>query len=236
MSQDNVVSVLVKCNSKFFDFIVYFLPQFFSEPYFSALFSVTTMLEMADQTQSTAQLAVCSALAPWWQRGAQGGAGNVKLVNTQKTSTCDIQHTVMPRWPFHGAVRKNYNWDNIYVDDLDQAYDVFLSTFLEFYNKRCPIRTFWVKDKYNGKPWMTKSLQKACKKKNLLHKKYLKLRTSESEDKYKLYKNKLTSIMRLQKKEYYNKILENSKKKQQKNIQQTWKVISHIIWNRYRKE
>lgn len=58
---------------------------------------------------------------------------------------------------------------------------------------------------------MTKSLQKACKKKNLLHKKYLKLITSESEEKYKLHKNKPTSIMRLHKKEYYNKILEDSK-------------------------
>lgn len=34
--------------------------------------------------------------------------------------------------------------------------------------------------------------------------------------------------MSLQKKEYYNKILEGSKN----NIQQTWKVISHIIRNR----
>lgn len=46
---------------------------------------------------------------------------------------------------------------------------------------------------------MAKSLQKAYKKKNLLYNKYLKLRTSESEEKYKLYKNKLTSIKSLEK-------------------------------------
>lgn len=59
--------------------------------------------------------------------------------------------------------------------------------------------------------WLQVSLQMACKKKNLLHKTYLKLITSESEEKYKLYKNKLTSIMRLQNKKYYNKILEDGK-------------------------
>lgn len=59
----------------------------------------------------------------------------------------------------------NHNWDEVYVDDPNQGYDAFLFTFLELYNKHCPIKKCWVKDKYKGKPWMTKSLQRACKKK-----------------------------------------------------------------------
>ena len=66
------------------------------------------------------------------------------------------------------------------------------------------------------------------KKKNVLYKKYLQLRTNESEGKYKMYKNKLTSILRSQKKEYYNKTLEDSTN----NIQRTWKVINQIIRNK----
>ena len=70
-----------------------------------------------------------------------------------------------------------------------------------------------MKDTFEGKPWITKGQQRACKKK----KKYLKLRTSEIEGKFRLYKNKLISIMRLEKKEYYNKILEESKHNIQSN-------------------
>lgn len=77
----------------------------------------------------------------------------------------------------------NYSWDEVYVDDPNQAHEAFLFTFLELYNKHCPIKKGWVKDKYKGEPRMTKSLQRACKKKNLLYKKFLKLRTSESEEK-----------------------------------------------------
>lgn len=111
------------------------------------------------------------------------------------------------------------------------AYDAFLHIFTELYNKHCPIRNYRVKDSYKGKPWMTKSLQKACKKKNLLYKRHLQLRTSENEKKYKQYKNTLISIMRRQKKECYNKFLEDSKN----NIQKTWKVINHIIRNSHKK-
>lgn len=123
----------------------------------------------------------------------------------------------------------SYNWDEVYVYGPNQAYDAFLFGFLEVYNKHCPVRKYLVtENKYNGKPWLTKSLQKACRKKNSLYKTYLQLRTSESEEKYKQYKNKLTSIIRNARKKYYNKILEDNKN----NIQRTWKVINHIIYNR----
>jgi len=40
---------------------------------------------------------------------------------------------------------------------------------------------------------MTKGLENACKKKNNLHKLFIKSKTKEAE-KYKLYKNKLTVV------------------------------------------
>lgn len=52
----------------------------------------------------------------------------------------------------------NYNWDEVYVDDPNQVYDAFLFTFIDLYNNHCPIRKCWVKNKYKGKPWMTKSI------------------------------------------------------------------------------
>jgi len=56
-------------------------------------------------------------------------------------------------------------WDEVYVEYLNLAYDAFLLTFTELYNKHCPFKNCQVKEKDKGKPWMTKSLQMACKKK-----------------------------------------------------------------------
>lgn len=59
---------------------------------------------------------------------------------------------------------------------------------------------------------MTKGLQNACKKKDTLCRHFIKYRTKESEIKYKKYKNKSTNIMRVGKRDYYNKLLENNKR------------------------
>lgn len=87
----------------------------------------------------------------------------------------------------------------------------FLFIFLEIYNTHRPLGECRVEDKNKGKPWMTKGWQRARKKKNLPYKKFFQLRTGEIAEKHKLYKKKMPSIIiRLQKKEYYSKILEYS--------------------------
>lgn len=55
---------------------------------------------------------------------------------------------------------------------------------------------------------MRKGLQNICEKKNNLYKKYLKLRSREANDRYKIYKNK-------QKKDKNKKVLQkmNNKRK-----------------------
>ncbi len=105
--------------------------------------------------------------------------------------------------------------------------------FQNIYDKHCPIKKSLVKGKDSNKElsWMTKGLQKSCQKKKILYKQFLQLRTNESEHKYKLYKNKLTTIIRQQKKKFYSEKLESSKN----NIQKTWEVINHIIRNKLTK-
>ncbi len=80
------------------------------------------------------------------------------------------------------------------------------------------------KQKNEDKPWITKGIEKACKKKNALYRKFIATRTIQAENKYKIYKNKL-SIIRFSKKDYYNKLLD----KHNNNIQTTWKVLNSII-------
>lgn len=117
------------------------------------------------------------------------------------------------------------DWSSVYREgDTDGAYNNFLEIFLHSYDKHCPISVYSKHIKYLKSPWLTKGLINACKKKNNLYKLFIKLKSKEAENKYKLYKNKLTDIIRLAKKSYYKKLLLDNKS----NIKGTWDVLNYI--------
>ena len=120
------------------------------------------------------------------------------------------------------------NWEKVYNEsDIDNAYETFLRIFTSLYDKNCPIKRYYRKQKYKDRPWFTKGLQNACKKKNTLYREFIKQRTKEAEKKYKNYKNKLTKIIRVCRKEYYSKILYHNKS----NIKGIWDILNSIIKN-----
>ena len=120
------------------------------------------------------------------------------------------------------------NWDIIYqANEIDGAYETFLSIFRSLYDKNCPIQEYNRLLKYNKCPWITKGLQNACKKKNTLYRDFIRHRTKDAENKYKVYKNKLINIIRISKKEYYKKILDDNKN----NIKGIWNILNSIIRN-----
>ena len=49
-------------------------------------------------------------------------------------------------------------------------------------------------------PWMTEYISKAVRGKNKLYKKYLRSPNKTNESKYKIYKNKLNHIIKIEKK------------------------------------
>ena len=104
-------------------------------------------------------------------------------------------------------------WEHVYNSGhVDSAYENFLSTFNELYNKNCPMRKYCIKDKiYGDKPWITLGLRNACRKKNNLYKRFLRNRTTEAENRYKVYKNKLGSILKSSKKKYFHNLFEKQK-------------------------
>jgi len=119
------------------------------------------------------------------------------------------------------------DWTNLLQEnDLNKSYDTFLARFLDCYDTACPRRYVTLKvDNQSNKPWFTKGLVNACRKKNYLYKKFLCTRTVITENRYKLYKNKLTRIMRQAEKCYYDKLLLANKD----NMQGTWKILKQII-------
>ena len=57
------------------------------------------------------------------------------------------------------------DWNNVYkTDDVNEAYGTFYSTFLNIFDKCCPMSKVSV-SKRNHKPWFTKGLINACHKK-----------------------------------------------------------------------
>ena len=69
-----------------------------------------------------------------------------------------------------------------------------------------------------------------CEEKKL-YEAFILSRSAESEHKYKTYKNKLTSILRLTEKTYYSTLLEQ----QRTNVKGTWKILNKVIKKIYNK-
>ena len=75
---------------------------------------------------------------------------------------------------------------------------------------------------------VNKRAKNACIKKNNLYLAFLKDRSKLTESRNKKYKNKLTKLLRLEKKNYYRKKLEDCKT----NTRETWKILNNIIGKR----
>lgn len=120
------------------------------------------------------------------------------------------------------------DWNAIYeIEETNEAYEHFLKIFTSIYNKNCPIQQYsrGNSQKTKENPWITAGILRACRKKNKLYKNFIKKRTKEAEIRYKQYKNKLTSIMRISKKDYYKKLIQNSKG----NVKGMWNILNSII-------
>ena len=72
---------------------------------------------------------------------------------------------------------------------------------------------------------MTKGLLKSVRKKNLLYKRFLANPTSYRKKLYKSYKNKLAHSLRVSKRLFYNKKLDEYKS----NAKSTWKLLNDLI-------
>ena len=73
-------------------------------------------------------------------------------------------------------------------------------------------------------PWNTRDLKQACRKKQILYKKY---KISKSENDlfiYKIFKNNTTSLVREAKKKYYSNLLKNCS-----DTKNTWNVLNNLL-------
>ena len=111
-------------------------------------------------------------------------------------------------------------------DDPIKSYNSFMEIFQEKYNKHFPLKkSKTTKIRLNKSPWITQGIVKSSRTKNKLYKRFIKYPNKKHETKYKLYKNKLNHIIRIAKKNYFSKRVEESKH----NMKKTWEVINELI-------
>lgn len=59
----------------------------------------------------------------------------------------------------------NHDWQKVYVEDTNDAYNACLNMFLILYDRYRPLNKFTQNSKKRRKPWLTQGVEKACKKK-----------------------------------------------------------------------
>ena len=119
----------------------------------------------------------------------------------------------------------NVSWnDHLLSDDVDEKYNTFLQIFKDNYEECFPLKSFSQKRKLKN-PWITNDLLKLCRKKSILYKKYLQNPSDYRKEKYKKYRNFVTIKVRQAKREYFNRIFNESKD----NIKLTWKLINNLL-------
>jgi hypothetical protein len=119
-------------------------------------------------------------------------------------------------------------WGLVLAGDANEQAVCFNNIINKLYNKCFPIKTKYVSIKRLEKPWLTSSIIKSIKTKSY----YFKLVRLGviSQEFNKLYKNKLTTIVRLARQNYYKEIFENSKN----NLKKTWSTIQSLLCRKSR--
>ena len=110
-------------------------------------------------------------------------------------------------------------------DEPNTAYNRFLELYSGMYNGCFPLKRVTRKQRRLKKPWLTKAVLKSIKRKNDLYKKYLRVPSMVNASLYKTYKNKLNHTLRLSKRLYYEKKLQDVKS----NTHATWKILNEVL-------
>ena len=104
------------------------------------------------------------------------------------------------------------DWTDVYSQrNVDTAYENFNKKLQLYYDKNFPLITAKNKSKRNKMPWITKAILRSIHRRNKLYKIYLDNPTIFNSDKYKKYRNKLTSIIRTSRKMHYSEKLNSVK-------------------------
>ena len=103
----------------------------------------------------------------------------------------------------------NVNWNALFSNessDVNKVFSSFYNKFNKLVNKHAPMKTISNrKAKQFSKPWTTKGLRKSIRVKN-------KLYALDDRVKYKMYRNRICTLTRISKQQYYTKFFKDNLK------------------------
>ena len=131
---------------------------------------------------------------------------------------------------------QNINWDNslnIESGDVDQSVSNLLKTYNIVLDRHAPLKKASKKDlELRQKPWITKGIQCSIRKRDIIFGQFKKctsqMRKNNLQMKYKTYRNKISTLIRISKKNHMANFFEINKK----NSRKIWQGIRSLIKNR----
>ena len=120
----------------------------------------------------------------------------------------------------------DHDWSSVYgSDDANAAFSDFIDQMMRLRDRASSTRVSHGKFAQKFDPWITEGILTSLKHKNRKFKNYLKLQTPESFEEFRVYRNKLNSIIRHEKRKYYKeKFLEYKS-----DMRKTWQLINEKI-------
>ena len=117
------------------------------------------------------------------------------------------------------------NWNCVLQnDDASNAFTLFHKTFSDIYTECFPIECKKVGYK-NRTQWLTPALKKSISRKNLLFKNMKRHPSSLNTETYKLYRNRLSKLLKNAERLHYQSLLESNKN----NMKRSWSILKEVI-------
>ena len=104
------------------------------------------------------------------------------------------------------------------IGDANKSYNVFVTNFIDLYDRCFICKEQNIKKVYTKILWMTQDLKKLCPKRSCLYKKYVQHPTQYRENFYKRYRNYVTLKIRQAKSKFYYDKFNNINKQCKENM------------------
>ena len=118
------------------------------------------------------------------------------------------------------------SWNDIMSDNnVHSAYTHFHNKLIDIFDRHCPIRRVKTKMNLDKSPWITPGVLKSIKKKNVLFCAYKRNPNDHNLNKYRNYKNILTTVVRQAKSSYYSDYFTANKN----NSKKMWSGINSVL-------
>ena len=117
-------------------------------------------------------------------------------------------------------------WQDVYDEkDVNKSYDSFIHKLLFYYNKYNPLIPNTTRKNERKMHWITKGILHSIHPRKRPYKIFLRHPTVLNKENYKIYRNLLTTLIRLSHKLYYSKKLDSNNG----NLSKVWQTISELI-------